>query len=65
MLCEGPTVASIDSEEFFNKRKAFLNEVYKIEIDEKEYKKELDKLNNWKNYQEIILWFEYDLVLSY
>lgn len=61
MLCEGPTVASIDSEDFFNKRKAFLNEVYKIEIDEKEYKKELDKLKNWKNYQEVILWFEYDL----
>lgn len=61
MLCEGPTVASIDSEEFFNKRKSFLKEVYKIEIDKKEYKKELDKLNNWKDYQEVILWFEYDL----
>lgn len=61
MLCEGPTVASIDSDDFFNKRKSFLNRVYKIEIDEKEYRKELGKLDNWKNYQEVVLWFEYDL----
>lgn len=61
MLCEGPTVASIDSEEFFKKRKSFLHEVYKIEIDENEYKKEIGKLNNWKDYQEVVLWFEYDL----
>ena len=41
MLCEGPTVAGIDSNDFFNTRKTFLNEVYNIEIDEKEYKEEL------------------------
>ena len=61
MLCEGPTVASIDSEEFFKKRKSFLHKVYNIEIDENEYKKEIGKLNNWKDYQEVVLWFEYDL----
>ncbi len=61
MLCEGPTVASIDSDEFFNKRKSFLNKEYKIEIDELEYKKEMGKLDSWKDYQEVILWFEYDL----
>jgi hypothetical protein len=38
-----------------------LHEVYKIEIDENEYKKEIGKLNNWKDYQEVVLWFEYDL----
>ena len=34
MLCEGPTVAGIDSNEFFNIRKTFLKKVYKMEIDE-------------------------------
>ncbi len=61
MLCEGPTVAGIDTIEFFNIRKTFLKEVYKMEIDEKEYKKELGKLNNLENFTEINLWFEYDL----
>lgn len=61
MLCEGPTVAGIDSNDFFNTRKAFLNEVYSIEIDEKEYKKELGKLNKLETVTEINLWFEYDL----
>lgn len=61
MLCEGPTVAGIDSEDFFNKRKSFLKTVYNIEIDVKEYKKELSKLDNPEKYSEIILWFEYDL----
>ena len=61
MLCEGPTVAGIDSNDFFNTRKTFLNEVYNIEIDEKEYKEELEKLNKLENVTEIILWFEYDL----
>ena len=61
MLCEGPTVAGIDTNEFFNIRKTFLKEVYKMEIDEKEYKKELGKLNNLENFTEINLWFEYDL----
>lgn len=61
MLCEGPTVAGIDSEDFFNCRKTFLKNVYNIEIDEKEYKNELAKLDNSEFYSEIILWFEYDL----
>ena len=61
MLCEGPTIAHIDSEEFIEKRKQFLSEFYNIEIDETELKKELNKLNAIDNYKEIILWFEYDL----
>ncbi len=61
MLCEGPTVAGIDSEEFFNSRRTFLKEAYNIEIDEKEYRKELAKLDNSDRYSEIVMWFEYDL----
>ena len=61
MLCEGPTVAGIDSEAFFNCRKSFLHDTYDIEIDENEYREELNKLNNPEQYSKIILWFEYDL----
>ena len=61
MLCEGPTVAGIDSQDFFEVRKSFLNDTYGIEIDEEEYKKELGKLTNPDQYSEINLWFEYDL----
>ncbi len=61
MLCEGPMVAGIDSDAFLNTRKAFLNATYDIEIDEYEYKAELNKLNHTEQYTEIVLWFEYDL----
>ncbi|MEY8849059.1 DUF1835 domain-containing protein [Psychroserpens sp. XS_ASV72] len=61
MLCEGPTIAHINSEEFFMIRKEFLNEYYDIEINENELKQELAKLNDADKYDEIVLWFEYDL----
>jgi len=61
MLCEGPLVETIDSELFLNTRKEFLNNTYDIEIDESEFKEELNKLNNPEQYSEIVLWFEYDL----
>lgn len=61
MLCEGPTIEEIDTEAFFNLRKEFLSDFYDIEIDEEELEKELDLLNHTSQFQEIILWFEYDL----
>lgn len=61
MLCEGPTIAHIDSGEFIKVRQQFLSEFYNLEINEAELKSELDKLNTIENYTEIILWFEYDL----
>ena len=61
MLCEGPTLAGIDSDDFFNTRKKFLNETYNIEIDEAEYRRQLNKLNKHEEYSQIVLWFEYDL----
>jgi len=61
MLCEGPTIAHIDSPEFLKVRKAFLNTFYDIEINEKEYVEELEKLNTPETYSHIVLWFEYDL----
>ncbi|WP_412560876.1 DUF1835 domain-containing protein [Winogradskyella sp. MIT101101] len=61
MLCEGPTIPAIDSEEFFDLRSKFLKEFYDIEVDTNELKKELSKLDNIDDYSEINLWFEYDL----
>ena len=61
MLCEGPTESIIDTPSFFNKRKAFLNKFYDIEINESEYLSEIHKLNHLEKYTEIVLWFEYDL----
>ena len=61
MLCEGPTAKELDCEAFINARKSFLNTTYNVEIDIKEYKKEIDKLNHINKYSEVVLWFEYDL----
>lgn len=61
MLCEGPTIPKIDSDEFFKLRADFLNTTYDIDVDHKELQKELSILDNTDNYTEINLWFEYDL----
>lgn len=61
MLCEGPTTERIDTEEFFSLRKEFLLDFYDIEVNEKELKQEMDILNHTEQFQEIVLWFEYDL----
>ncbi|WP_417290966.1 DUF1835 domain-containing protein [Corallibacter sp.] len=61
MLCEGPTISNIDSEEFILKRKAFLSTFYDIEMNVQEFKEEINILNNINNYKEVVLWFEYDL----
>lgn len=61
MLCEGPTILQIDSEEFIETRQQFLNEFYNIEVNLDELKSEINKLDAIENYTEIVLWFEYDL----
>lgn len=61
MLCEGPLIANINCEEFYSIRKDFLNKHYDIDIDEEELKEELKKLDDPSQYDEIVLWFEYDL----
>ncbi|WP_424493634.1 DUF1835 domain-containing protein [Salinimicrobium sp. GXAS 041] len=63
MLCEGPTVQEVGNEDFLKIRKNFLWENYKIS--KKEYQEkfidELDKLAAINGYDEVILWFEFDL----
>ncbi len=61
MLCEGPTIAHIDSDDFIEVRQQFLSEYYNIEVNIDELKSEINKLNSISDYKEIILWFEYDL----
>ncbi len=61
MLCEGPLVAIIDSEEFFNLRSTFLKEFYNVESNNYSFKNELNTLNHTETYAAIVLWFEYDL----
>lgn len=61
MLCEGPTIPCIDSDEFFELRAKFLKKTYDIEVNSKELQNELSKLNHTEEYTEINLWFEYDL----
>ena len=61
MLCEGPTIYNINSDEFLKIRASFFNSYYNVDLNIKEIKDDLDILNHTENYTEIILWFEYDL----
>lgn len=63
MLCEGQTVQEVGSQEFITKRKEFLETCYDIPASDYDIKfvSELEKLAQAKDYEEIILWFEFDL----
>ncbi|MCY2687030.1 DUF1835 domain-containing protein [Salinimicrobium sp. TH3] len=63
MLCEGPASMDVGDEEFVTLRKTFLYEKYKITEDryQKEFLAELVKLAAINNYDEVVLWFEFDL----
>ena len=63
MLCEGKTTYIIGDQDFVNTRKAFLETDYAIDTFDYEEKfgSQLEIIKKWKEYDEIILWFEYDL----
>lgn len=61
MLCEGPTIEAVYSNDFLNLRQSFFDTFYDIDLDGKKIKKELKKLDSTDDYSEIVLWFEYDL----
>ncbi len=63
MLCEGPTEIKVETESSIKKRKAFLEKYYRITADDYEEKfvSQFEKLDNLQQYDEVILWFEYDL----
>ncbi len=61
MLCEGPTIKNIDTPEFISIRKKFIEQTYHLDYKESAFIATLNALNQLENYNEIILWFEYDL----
>ncbi|SDB35582.1 hypothetical protein SAMN03097699_0872 [Flavobacteriaceae bacterium MAR_2010_188] len=61
MLCEGPTTEFIGTSTYFELRKKFFNDYYDLILDEEKFHIDLQKLDNTENYDQIVLWFEYDL----
>ncbi len=63
MLCEGPTVSQVGNERFIALRKKFLQEEYGVSnaLYEQEFMSQLKKLDTIDSFDEIILWFEFDL----
>jgi hypothetical protein len=63
LLCEGPTVQEVGSEAFTEVRKKFIGDAYGISPEnyEEKFVSQLEKLRNLEDYEEVILWFEFDL----
>ncbi|WP_062059355.1 DUF1835 domain-containing protein [Aquimarina longa] len=63
MFCEGPTVIKVETENSIRKRKRFLKKYYRISASDYDTKfiSQLKKLDSILDYDEIVLWFEYDL----
>lgn len=63
MLCDGPLDSTVASDEFWKKRYAFFEEKYEIQKLDYFDKtiKELLKVEDLANYDELVMWFEYDL----
>ena len=63
MLCEGPISIDVGDEEFVLLRKNFLKEKYRISEEkyQDDFLAELVKLAAINNYDEVVLWFEFDL----
>lgn len=63
MLCEGPTTTLLDSKEFLEMREKFLSSTYNISPQEyrTQFIEELQKLTVSNRYDEVVLWFEFDL----
>lgn len=62
LLCEGPTQKEINAD-FFKLRKKFLLKTYNISADnyEERFISEIKRLKSIKDYDNVVLWFEFDL----
>ncbi|MUP45697.1 DUF1835 domain-containing protein [Gramella sp. BOM4] len=62
LLCEGPTLQEIDKE-FYKIRKRFLKQAYQISAEnyEERFIAEVKKLDTIESYDNVVLWFEFDL----
>ena len=63
MLCEGPTNTILNDEAFYKLRKEFLSKTYNIDPEDydRQFVDELNKLTIANGYDEVVLWFEFDL----
>ena len=63
MLCEGPCTFDVGDEQFIRLRQNFLREAYGVTQEEyrSNFLLELEKLGSIAAYDEIVLWFEFDL----
>lgn len=63
ILCEGPTTYELGTKKFISLRQNFLKETYAISAEDykTQFLVELKKLSSVKKFDEIVLWFEYDL----
>ncbi len=63
MLCEGPTTFQLGTPEFIALRTRFLSENYQVSARDyqEQFLSELEKLGDLEFYEEVILWFEFDL----
>ena len=63
MLCEGPVVKDVGSDQFWKERYSYFeNELGVSKLDYFDTTiKEIIKLQDVSNYNEVVLWFEYDL----
>lgn len=62
LLCEGPTQKEINAD-FFKLRKKFLLNTYNISAEnyDERFISEIKKLKSLKSYDDVVLWFEFDL----
>lgn len=62
LLCEGPTQKEINAD-FFKLRKKFLLKTYNISAEnyDERFISEIKKLKSLKSYDDVVLWFEFDL----
>ncbi len=63
MLCEGPTSYELGTKKFISLRQRFLKENYSIPAEDykKQFLSELKKLSLVNEFDEVVLWFEFDL----
>ena len=63
MLCEGPASIDVGDEQFVLLRKTFLLDKYQVSEEkyQKDFLEELVRLSAINSYDEVVLWFEFDL----
>lgn len=63
VLSDGPAIEAVGSEEFWQKRQNYMTSSFEVSPEEFERKgkQEFEKIRKFRDYEEVVLWFEYDL----